>query len=225
MDILRKDWNYDGLVVADALRMDGYGAEPQEEMAVESLNAGVDVLLYPEDPVALAVTLRDALERGDLSEELVQMAVTRVNRLVSQAEETEPAKPKPLVLGGGLQSLFRPLPGGSPGRRPRPDLALNLSGVPDSVDFLEEFGVAVASPDQLPPEDLPKAILILWGASVGKGLPEIPGAWVEAMHHAHPVIYVAGSPDAPQMAPATARGYYLPGVSPAILSLLLAEEE
>jgi beta-glucosidase-like glycosyl hydrolase len=225
MNILRKDWGYDGLVVTDALRMEGYGSEPHEEMAVESLHAGVDLLLYPEEPVALAITLRDALERGDLSEEVVHTAANRIDTMIRSVLDVEPAKPKPLVLGGGMKSLFRPLPGGSPGRYPRPDIALNLSSVPDAVDFLEEFGVAIASPDQTPPEDLPKAILILWGASVGKGLPEIPGPWVEAIHHSHPVVYVAGSPDAPFMAPATARGYYLPGLSPAILSLLLTEGE
>jgi beta-glucosidase-like glycosyl hydrolase len=225
MDILRKDWGYNGLAVTDALRMNGYGSEPHEELAVESIHAGVDLLLYPEDPVALAITLRDAMERGDLSEECAHQSAQRVEDLLRIALDTEPAKPRPLVLGGGMKALFRPLTGGSPGRYPRPDLALNLSGTPDAISFLEEFGVAIAGPDQIPPADLPEAIVILWGASVGKGLPDIPGAWVEAIQHSHPVVYIAGSPDAPQKAPASARGYSLPGLSPALLSLLLAEGE
>ena len=122
MDILRKDWGYDGLAVTDALRMEGYGSEPHEEMAVESLHAGVDLLLYPEEPVALAVTLRDALDRGDLSEEVVHTAANRIDTMIRSILDIEPAKPKPLVLGGGMKSLFRPLPGGSPGRHPRPVL-------------------------------------------------------------------------------------------------------
>ncbi|MBC8405844.1 MAG: hypothetical protein H8E15_11495, partial [Planctomycetes bacterium] len=108
---------------------------------------------------------------------------------------------------------------------PRPDIALNLASTPDAVSFLEEFGVTVLGPNQEPPDILPKAVLILCGAREGRGLPNIPGPWLEALHHQRPVVYVAGSPDAAYLAPASARGWFLPGLSPALLTLLLHEGE
>lgn len=226
MDLLRVDMEYDGCVVTDALNMIGFGNEPHDEIAIQSIHAGCDLLLYPEDPVALAVTLRDALDRGDLEESRVREASARVEKLIRYSLDVEPAQSKPLVLGGALKSLLRALPGGAYGRsHPRPDIALNLASTPDAVSFLEEFGVTVVSPNTEPPENLPKAVLVLCGAREGHGLPNIPGPWLEALHHQRPVLYVAGSPDAASLAPASARGWFLPGLSPALLTLLLHEGE
>ena len=224
MDILRVDMEYDGCVVTDALNMTGFGSEPHNQIAIQSIHAGCDLLLYPEDSVALAVTLRDALDRGDLEESRVREAGSRIEKMIRHSLDVEPAQPKPLVLGGSLKSLLRALPGGASGRtHPRPDIALNLASTPDAVDFLEEFGVAVVGPGVDPPERLPKAVLVLCGAREGHGLPNIPGPWLEALHHQRPTLYVAGSPDAAFLAPASARGWFLPGLSPALLTLLLQE--
>ncbi len=224
MDILRVDMEYDGCVVTDALNMTGFGSEPHDQIAIQSIHAGCDLLLYPEDSVALAVTLRDALDRGDLEESRVREAGSRIEKMIRHSLDVEPAQPKPLVLGGSLKSLLRALPGGASGRtHPRPDIALNLASTPDAVDFLEEFGVAVVGPGVDPPERLPKAVLVLCGAREGHGLPNIPGPWLEALHHQRPTLYVAGSPDAAFLAPASARGWFLPGLSPALLTLLLQE--
>ncbi|HEX9792412.1 MAG TPA: glycoside hydrolase family 3 N-terminal domain-containing protein [Planctomycetota bacterium] len=227
MGILRDDWKYDGLVVADALRMAGYGDGPHDQLAIESLYVGVDVLLDPEDPVTLAVSLRDALERGDLDPAVVERAASRVRRLLDTTAETPVANPRPLMLGAGAKRLLRPLPGGSPGRQiPRPGVALALAGSPDARRFLEEhWGVEVLNPGDSPPSPLPDAVLILWGAAMGRGLPPIPSPWLEALHHSHPIVYIAGSPDATELAPASLRGLYLPGLSPALLSLLFATGE
>ncbi len=222
MDILRKDWNYDGVVVTDSLRMVGFGDGPHEELAVESLHAGVDLLLDPEDPVALAITLRDALERGDLDQERVFQAVGRLDTLIRLGLDTEVATPRPLVLGGGAKTLLRPLPGGSGGRsHTRPTLALNLASTPDALKYLEEWDMPVFAADSAPPNTFPGPLLILCGAREGHGLPNIPGPWLEAIQHHHPPLYVAGAPDAAQLAPAAARGWYLPGLSPALLGMLL----
>ncbi len=226
MDILRVDMGYDGCVVTDALNMAGFGDEPHDEVAVQALHAGCDLLLYPEDPVALAVTLRDAMQRGDLDEARVRQAAARVDKLIRFTLDTEPEAPRPLVLGASLRALMKPLPGGSPGRsHPRPDIAVNLASTPDAVSFLEEFGVVVLSPDTEPPEHLPKSVLVLCGAREGHGLPSLPGPWLEALQRERPTLYVAGSPEAQFVAPASARGWYLPGVSPALLTLLLQDAD
>ncbi len=226
LDILRKDWKYDGIVVTDSLRMAGYGDGPQEELAIQSLHAGCDLLLDPEDPVALALSLRFALQRGDLDEQRVFQAVSRVDKLIRRSLDTETAPPKPLVLGGGARALLRPLPGGSGGKsHPRPEVALELASVPDANNYLEEWGVEVFPASAPPPDPMPDALLILIGAREGRGLPSIPANWLEAIHKHQPVLYMAGAPEAASLAPASARGWFIPGLSPALLGMLVAGGE
>lgn len=224
VDILRKQWSYDGVLVTDSLRMVGFGEGPHEELAIESLHAGMDLLLDPEDPVALALSLRFALERGDLDQERVFQAVGRVDKLIRRALDTEPAPPKPLVLGGGARSLLKPLRGGSGGREhPRPDVALDLASTEDANRYLEDWGVEVFPAGAPPPDPMPEALLVLVGAAPGRGLPSIPGPWLEAIQRHHPVLYMAGSPEAADLAPGSARGWAIPGLSPALLGMLLAK--
>lgn len=226
LQILREEWKYDGLLVSDSLRMAGFGDGPTEELAIDAMHAGVDLLLDPEDPVVLAMSLRDAMDRGDLDPGRVGKAVGRVDRLLKSVQELPEVQPRPLMLGSGAKRLLKPLPGGSPGRyMPRPEAALVLAGAPDALRFLDTWGVELFGPNEEPPGQLPDALVILWGAAMGRGLPPIPGPWAEAIHRDTPVLYVAGSPDATQMAPASARGLYLPGVSPALLALLFSEED
>ncbi len=226
IDLLRKDWGYEGILVTDSLRMAGFGSGPHPELARESLHAGLDLLLDPEDPVVLAVSLRDSLERGDLDPATVERAVRRVDRFLKAAGELPTVPPKPLMLGGGARRLLRPLPGGSPGRQiPRPELALGLAGSRDSISFLTEWGIEVLSPTEPPPDPMPQALVILWGAAEGHGFPSLPGPWAEAVSRNHTVLYVAGSPEAAQSVPAHSPGLYLPGLSPALLALLFTEGE
>ncbi len=227
MNILREELGYDGLAVADSLRMKGFGDGPEEEMAVECLHAGVDLLLDPSDPVALALSLRDAMDRGDLAEQTVAKASQRVDKLIRLALDMPAEPPKPLVLGAGAKKLLRPLAGGKPGRgrSPSPQVALALASVPDANRFLEEWGVAVLRHDSPPPDPLPDSILVLCGAREGHGLPQLPGEWMDALAHQHPTVYVAGAPDAYDLPPANVKGYHIPGLSPALLALLFAAGE
>jgi hypothetical protein len=103
--------------------------------------------------------------------------------------------------------------------------ALNLASTPDAIKYLHEWDMPVFSPDSAPPNSFPGPLLILCGAREGHGLPNIPGPWLEAIQHHHPALYMAGSPDAAQLAPAAARGWYLPGVSPALLGMLITAGE
>ncbi|TAH36955.1 MAG: hypothetical protein EYC70_08200 [Planctomycetota bacterium] len=225
LSILRKQWGYKGLVVSDSLRMTGYGDGPHEQLAMESLHAGVDLLLDPEDPVVLAISLRDALQRGDLDAGRVEEAAARVHQLQRRAGDLPVAQPKPLMLGAGSKRLLKPLPGGSPGKHlPQPELALWLSGTRDTARFLEDWGVQAMLSSAPPPAKLPEAVLVIWGASAGRGLPPLPHNWVEAITKQHTILYVAGSPEAAEMVPKSAKGVYLPGISPALLALLFAEE-
>ncbi len=227
MSILREELGYDGVAVTDSLRMSGFGDGPEEEMAVESLHAGVDLLLDPSDPVALALSLRDAMSRGDLAASVVEKAAMRVDRLIRQALDTPAQPPRPLVLGAGTKRLLRPLAGGKPGRgqATAPRLALALASVPDADRFLEEWGVTVLGRDEPPPSPLPDSVLVLCGAREGHGLPQLPGDWMDALARERPTVYVAGAPDAFDLPPASTKGYHLPGLSPALLALLFAAGE
>ena len=58
---LRERLGFDGLVVTDALIMDGaLTGRRESDAAVEAIQAGVDLLLYPKD----ARRVRDALEQA-----------------------------------------------------------------------------------------------------------------------------------------------------------------
>ncbi len=227
MDFLRKDMNYDGVVVTDSLRMAGFGDGPHEELAIEAIHAGCDLLLDPEDPVVLAMSLRHAMERGDLSKDHVEQSVARLEKLTELALSTPIAAQKPLVMGAGAKRLLKPLHGGAAGRTkyPRPELAYALASTPDANRFLEEWGVEVLPADSQPPEKMPDSLLILCGAREGRGMPQLPGPWLDAVAHNHPTVYVAGAPEAEELPPASVKGFFLPGLSPALLALLFTGGE
>lgn len=79
-DLLRGELAFDGLVVTDALIMEGVleGAADEGSAAVEAVAAGCDALLYPADAEAVAAALRSALGRR-LAPERVREAVERID--------------------------------------------------------------------------------------------------------------------------------------------------
>jgi beta-glucosidase-like glycosyl hydrolase len=61
LDILRRRFGFDGLIVSDALMMEGArGGRSQGEIGLDALQAGVDLLLYPDQPAAVAGALAAA---------------------------------------------------------------------------------------------------------------------------------------------------------------------
>lgn len=78
-DLLRKKMGFDGLVFTDALNMKGaagYSAPGQLEVA--ALDAGNDVLLYPEDVPAAIKAIKEAITNGTLSEDELDEHVNRI---------------------------------------------------------------------------------------------------------------------------------------------------
>ena len=75
---------YDGLVVSDALIMDGaLQGRSEADAGVEALMAGVDVLLYPERPRDVAAELEHALADGRLAPARVAEALGRIERALA----------------------------------------------------------------------------------------------------------------------------------------------
>ncbi len=78
-DLLRQDLGFGGLVVTDALHMDGVMASGKGgDIAVAALRAGADILLIPPDEVDAIDAVVAAVRRGELSEERIDRSVRRV---------------------------------------------------------------------------------------------------------------------------------------------------
>ena len=88
---LRTSIGFDGLVVTDALIMDGALVGRREsDAAVEAIVAGVDLLLYPKDPRRVREALERALEGGSLSESRLDEALRRYEHALALATAPTP---------------------------------------------------------------------------------------------------------------------------------------
>jgi beta-glucosidase-like glycosyl hydrolase len=77
--LLRGEMGFGGIVVTDALIMDGLTEDMSEAQAgVLALAAGCDVLLYPGDEAAVIRAVEDAVADGRLSRARVEQALARV---------------------------------------------------------------------------------------------------------------------------------------------------
>jgi len=77
--ILRDSLNFDGLVFTDALNMQGVAHHFNPgEVSVKALQAGVDVLLMPENITRSFEAIQKALDTGDLTEKQIDTHVKRI---------------------------------------------------------------------------------------------------------------------------------------------------
>lgn len=78
-DILREKMGYTGLVVTDAMNMGAITEEyTSAEAAVKALQAGVDIVLMPENYQQAYQGVLDAVADGTLTEERINESVTRI---------------------------------------------------------------------------------------------------------------------------------------------------
>jgi len=82
---LREKLGFSGLIVTDALLMAGAGEAAQA--AVEAIEAGVDLLLYPEDPDVVATALAEAAEADPGFRAALERASRRVRGAAEQIRE------------------------------------------------------------------------------------------------------------------------------------------
>src|SRR5713226_4066624 len=77
--ILRRELNFDGLIVTDAMSMSGLTIYfTQEEASVRAIEAGADLLLKPADPDAAFRGLRDAVRSGRLSQKRIEESARKL---------------------------------------------------------------------------------------------------------------------------------------------------
>jgi beta-glucosidase-like glycosyl hydrolase len=102
MELLRGELGFGGLVITDALIMDGATAGTDEGHAVvDAVRAGVDVLLYPSNPVAVRSALDGALAAGSLPRERVDEALARYTQALERTRGAHvPAPPGPFESAG-----------------------------------------------------------------------------------------------------------------------------
>ena len=83
--ILREDWDYDGVVVTDDLTMGAVTDNYQmEEVTVEAVNAGVDMLMIAHEEKLLQEGIsgvKQAVENGNISEDRIDESVRRILEL------------------------------------------------------------------------------------------------------------------------------------------------
>lgn len=92
MGRLRQTMGFDGLVVTDALIMDGaVKGRRESDAAVEAVVAGVDLLLYPNDPRRVRDSLAQALASGAMPQDRLEQALGRYARALAAA--TGPTAP------------------------------------------------------------------------------------------------------------------------------------
>lgn len=92
-DILREELGFKGVVITDAINMkalrDNYTLE---EICNYSINAGVDIILMPLDPIEASNTIENLVNNGTISEERINESVNRIltlkykNKLDEQKE-------------------------------------------------------------------------------------------------------------------------------------------
>jgi beta-glucosidase-like glycosyl hydrolase len=97
---LRARSRFDGLVVTDALIMDGaLKGRRESDAAVEAIQAGADLLLYPNDPRRVRDALATALSSGTLTRERLDESLDRYQRALTAA-----SAPTPPVTRGPFES-------------------------------------------------------------------------------------------------------------------------
>ncbi len=97
---LRTKSRFDGLVVTDALIMDGaLSGRRESDAAVQAIQAGADLLLYPNDPRRVRDALEAALASGNIQPDRLDLSLARYERALSVA-----TAPTPPVTRGPFDS-------------------------------------------------------------------------------------------------------------------------
>jgi beta-glucosidase-like glycosyl hydrolase len=87
LGLLRNELGFDGLIVTDALMMEGSrGGRSPVAAAVEALRAGVDLLLYPDDPVGVAEALSMLAQSRGAEARRIEESLERVERAARRGE-------------------------------------------------------------------------------------------------------------------------------------------
>ncbi|WP_418038066.1 glycoside hydrolase family 3 N-terminal domain-containing protein [Paenibacillus xylanilyticus] len=80
--LLREELGYEGIIISDAFTMDGIAEHFGEDQAVErAVNAGVDIILMPQNSAAAHQTLVNAVKNGTIPIDTIHASVERILEL------------------------------------------------------------------------------------------------------------------------------------------------
>ncbi|HEY6088927.1 MAG TPA: glycoside hydrolase family 3 N-terminal domain-containing protein [Gemmatimonadaceae bacterium] len=132
-NLLRNRLEFSGLIVTDALVMEGVLGGGEAEAVVRALSAGCDCLLYPTDLAASVSAVQEAIDESRLDGESIRRSVERRRRWARWAAlAKETARPSRDESGWAIQlaeQVVHPLSGKMP-KLPQP---WNLVIVDDDV--------------------------------------------------------------------------------------------
>jgi beta-glucosidase-like glycosyl hydrolase len=78
-ELLREGMGFEGLIVSDALDMGALaGQYPPGEIAVRAVEAGIDILLHPQDAMQTVDAVVEAVEQGRLTRQRISESVERI---------------------------------------------------------------------------------------------------------------------------------------------------
>jgi beta-glucosidase-like glycosyl hydrolase len=89
-DLLRKELGFEGIIMTDALNMSAL--KEYKGVPVQCMNAGFDILLHPDNVNSVIEELKHAVGCGEIKEETIDSAVTRI--LKSKSKIKRPEKPE-----------------------------------------------------------------------------------------------------------------------------------
>lgn len=103
-DLLRKEIGFDGCVVTDALSMGAISDEGRS--GIMALLAGADILLVPNNPFELFAALENAYKESVLSDEFIEKALSRQNRMTAKISAGLLHSVDPKVIGCAEHKKF-----------------------------------------------------------------------------------------------------------------------
>ena len=81
-DILKNELGYQGIIITDALNMQAITKNYQEKETYElAINAGVDILLMPNNPKQAISLIKESINEGTITEENIDNSVYKILKL------------------------------------------------------------------------------------------------------------------------------------------------
>ena len=78
-DLLKNELGFTGVVMTDDLRMKSISQQfSTSDIAVQSIKAGCDLLLCPQDPEEAASAIMKALSSGEITEDRINESVRKI---------------------------------------------------------------------------------------------------------------------------------------------------
>ncbi len=170
LDDLRHELSFDGLIVTDALIMEGAcRAKGEADAAVQAVRAGCDLVLHPRDLSAVSNAIHQAQSRGEIPERRLHDAYLRYEQALERSARSvtsRPAGPFSDVQEMAAALLERPMLRGAPPALTEP---LELVVVDDDAD----------GPVEVSPCDVVEKFLQAEGVGIGPGGDRVVLAFAE----------------------------------------------